>query len=260
MPGWRMSTSRNEMPLCFGASGSVRASVKMWSARWPADVQIFCPLSTHWSPSSSRLEPEAAEVGAGVGLGVALAPRVLAGQDARDVVLLLLLGAPHEQRVAEHLDAEAVVRPARRHAGPGELLGQDHLLERRQPGAAVLDGPAGGEVAGLVQRRAPRRDEVPGLVVGQLADARPVASAASRPGTPAPCRGRRRPRDRMSGSSAVRRVVSRGGRAATNCAGIGPRSPGRLARPGSGSARRRRPSSSGPGRRRRRAAPRGRAR
>ena len=39
------------MPLCLGASGSVRASVKMWSARWPAEVQIFWPFSTHWSPS-----------------------------------------------------------------------------------------------------------------------------------------------------------------------------------------------------------------
>ena len=142
MPGWRMSTSRNEMPLCFGASGSVRASVKMWSARWPADVQIFWPLSTHWSPSSVGPQRQAAEVGPGVGLGVALAPAVLAGQDARQVVPLLLLGAPHEQRVAEHLDAEHVVGPAGRHAGLGELLGDDHLLERRQPAAAVLDRPA----------------------------------------------------------------------------------------------------------------------
>ena len=29
MPGWFMGTSRYEMPACFGASGSVRASRKM---------------------------------------------------------------------------------------------------------------------------------------------------------------------------------------------------------------------------------------
>ena len=28
-PGWRMSHSRNEIPLCLGASGSVRHNTKM---------------------------------------------------------------------------------------------------------------------------------------------------------------------------------------------------------------------------------------
>ena len=41
--------------------------------------------------------------------------------------------------------------PSRRHAGTGELLGEDHLLERTQPGAAVLDRPTGGEIVRLVQ-------------------------------------------------------------------------------------------------------------
>ena len=186
------------MPLCLGASGSVRASVKMWSARWPADVQIFWPLSTHWSPSSVGPQRQAAEVGAGVGLGVALAPRVLAGQDPRQVVRLLLVGAPHEQRVAEHLDAEHVVGATGRHAGLGELLGDDHLLERRQPAAAVLHRPAGRQVAGLVQHvrhhSTNSRTSSPSSV-----RCPPSRSAASRRGTPGPCRGRPRPR-------AVRRV------------------------------------------------------
>ena len=56
-PGWRMSTRRKLIPLCFGASGSVRARTKMWSARWPADVQIFWPLMTHWSPSRTARQP-----------------------------------------------------------------------------------------------------------------------------------------------------------------------------------------------------------
>ena len=128
--------------------GRCGTSTKMWSARWPADVQIFWPLITHSSPSSTAAQAEVAEVGAGVGLGVALAPGVLAGEDARQVVLLLLVGAPLQQRVAEHLDAEHVVGAAGRHAGLGELLGDDHLLERRQPGAAVLVGPARRQVAG----------------------------------------------------------------------------------------------------------------
>ena len=87
---------------------------------------------------------------------------------------LLLVGAPLQQRVAEHLDAEHVVRAAGRHAGLGELLAEDHLLERRQPGAAVLDRPARGEVAALVQRRAPLGDELGQLVAVELPDAAPV--------------------------------------------------------------------------------------
>ena len=41
------------MPLCFGDVGSVRASTKIQLARWPGDVQIFWPLITHSSPSST---------------------------------------------------------------------------------------------------------------------------------------------------------------------------------------------------------------
>ena len=52
-PGWSIATRRKLIPLCLGASGSVRARRKMWSARWPDDVQIFWPLITHWSPSST---------------------------------------------------------------------------------------------------------------------------------------------------------------------------------------------------------------
>ena len=46
---------------------------------------------------------------------------------------------------ADHADAEAVVRDALGHAGPGELLVDDHLLDLAQPGAAVLAGPCHGE-------------------------------------------------------------------------------------------------------------------
>ena len=45
------------MPLCFGTSGSVRVSTKIQLARWPADVQIFCPSITHSSPSSRARHP-----------------------------------------------------------------------------------------------------------------------------------------------------------------------------------------------------------
>ena len=51
MPGSFMSTIRQEMPLCFGASGSVRTYSWHQSARCPSEVQIFWPLTTKSSPS-----------------------------------------------------------------------------------------------------------------------------------------------------------------------------------------------------------------
>ena len=152
------------MPLCLGASGSVRASTKIQLARCPAEVQIFWPLITHSSPSSTARQPEVAEVGAGVGLGVALAPEVLAREDPR-------AGSGASARRCP--TAGSCCRPSgwrtRRcrapggHAGPGELLGEDHLLERGEPAAAVLraattrPGSRGrGSVVAPLRRRTPR--------------------------------------------------------------------------------------------------------
>ncbi len=41
------------MPLCLGASGSVRTKVSRKSASWAPEVHTFCPLTTKWSPSST---------------------------------------------------------------------------------------------------------------------------------------------------------------------------------------------------------------
>ena len=45
-PGLFMSTNKMEMPLCFGASGSVRASRKHQSAVAAPLVHSFAPLTT----------------------------------------------------------------------------------------------------------------------------------------------------------------------------------------------------------------------
>ena len=39
------------MPLCFGASGSVRTRSSHQFARWPSVFHVFCPLTIHTSPS-----------------------------------------------------------------------------------------------------------------------------------------------------------------------------------------------------------------
>ena len=50
-PGECMSSTKYVIPLCFGASGSVRASKIIQSDLCAPDVQIFCPLTTKSSPS-----------------------------------------------------------------------------------------------------------------------------------------------------------------------------------------------------------------
>ena len=50
-PGACMSTMKYVRPLCFGSSGSVRATSMPRSARWASVFQTFWPLTTHSSPS-----------------------------------------------------------------------------------------------------------------------------------------------------------------------------------------------------------------
>ena len=85
MPGVFMSTSRKEMPWCFGASGSVRASrtpVGVVRAGGPdlLAVDDVVVAIAH----GARLQ--AGEVAAGARLAVALAPDDLAARDARQVL------------------------------------------------------------------------------------------------------------------------------------------------------------------------------
>ena len=80
------------------------------------------------------LEP--GEVGAGIGLGEALAPGDLPAEDLGDELLLLLLGPPLQDRGADEGVAEEV--GPHRGAGAVELLGQDDGVHRGQAPAAVL--------------------------------------------------------------------------------------------------------------------------
>ena len=53
MPGVFRSTSRKLMPACFFTLLSVRTSMNMWVPSAPQVVQVFWPLTTKWSPSST---------------------------------------------------------------------------------------------------------------------------------------------------------------------------------------------------------------
>jgi len=51
--------------------------------------------------------PEAREIGAGAGLGEALAPDLLGGEDRGKMAAFLLVGAPVDERGAHEVEAHA---------------------------------------------------------------------------------------------------------------------------------------------------------
>ena len=116
MPGWSIGHKRYERPWCEFDSGSVRHTTKHQSARCASVVHTFWPVITHSSPSSTaRLD--VGEVGAGVGLGEALAPQLVDRLDLREEAALLLVGAEldergREQALAEERDPRRRVRRA----------------------------------------------------------------------------------------------------------------------------------------------------
>gem|GEM_PF-5844522 len=99
---------------------------------------------------------EAGEVGAGTGLGIALAPPVLTGEDARQIMVDLLLGAELDDHRSDHVDAEG---HGTRCAEGGALLVEDVLFHRAPGGAAQLHRPARRIPAALDQ------DLLPALVI-----------------------------------------------------------------------------------------------
>ncbi len=54
-PGWSISNAKYEMPVCFGAFGSVRAISIPRLQICAVDVHTFWPVMTHSSPSRSAL-------------------------------------------------------------------------------------------------------------------------------------------------------------------------------------------------------------
>src|SRR5262249_56330232 len=81
------------------------------------------------------------EAGPGSGLGEALAPEALAGEDAAQVKGLLRLGATGDERRARVHEGDVGRVDVVRRAGPRELLVPDHLLEAREAEAAVCLRP-----------------------------------------------------------------------------------------------------------------------
>jgi hypothetical protein len=111
---------------------------------------------------------EGREIRARIGLGVALAPDLLAGQDLLEVPLLLRVGAVRDDRRAGHPEAEDVER--RRRPMEHQLLVEEELLHPREPAAAVLLRPREPEEPGLVELPLPVPAEIVELGPRHLAD------------------------------------------------------------------------------------------
>ncbi len=115
---------------------------KHHSANAPRLAQVFWPLSTQPSPAAFRAAPraDAGEVAAGVGLGPALAPDLVARRHRRQEARLLRVGAVLEHGRREQEDA-VLAHPLRR-PGAVVLLLEDEPLEDADVAAAVLGRPA----------------------------------------------------------------------------------------------------------------------
>ncbi len=91
---------------------------------------------------------ERSQVGTRARFGIALAPPVLARKNARQVMLLVPVAAKGDDHRPDHVQAE---RREPRCARGRALVLENVALDRRPAGAAVLDRPAGGNPALLIQ-------------------------------------------------------------------------------------------------------------
>ncbi|GIU87553.1 MAG: hypothetical protein KatS3mg009_2068 [Acidimicrobiia bacterium] len=190
MPGRRMSTSRQVMPRCLGASrvGAHEELAPVGEVRQgrPRLLPVDDPVVAvaHGGGAQRR------EVGACVRLREPLAPDVVAAQHPRQERALLGLGAVRDDRRGDVGQADRVERAGR--ARPVHLLGVHDLLHHAGAAPAPLLGPGDRGVAGVGERAVPRRAGAP---------------ACSGPGRGASRRGAR---GRRGGSPRATRAAPRG--------------------------------------------------
>ena len=135
------------MPLCFGASGSVRTATQLWVAMCAMVFHIFWPLIDPLVAVEHGARAQRRHVGAGLGLGVGDGEVDLGGDDARQPLLLLLLAADAHDRRRDRGHGQR----QHRRAGALELVDEDPLLDRRAPEAAVLRRPGDAPAAAVAQ-------------------------------------------------------------------------------------------------------------
>ena len=188
------------MPSCFFAAMSVRTKaedpVGVLAERGPGllavdDVVVAVAL---------RRGLERGEVGAGAGLGEALAPPVVEIGDARQEAALLLLRAEGDDHRPDHADAERQRRGRRRLL---HLVLEDVLLHRVPAGAAPFDRPVRHRPALGVEDARPVDELVLRGVVAHRRACRGCASGSA-------VRKKARTSSRKAVSSGVKRRSMRG--------------------------------------------------
>ncbi len=105
------------------------------------------------------------EIGAGARLGIALAPDLVAGQDFRQIALLLFLGAPMDQRRAQQAHADRAGQDRR--AGAEILLVEDDLLHEAGAAPAIFLRPGDADPAGGVHFLLPGAAAFQRLAIGR---------------------------------------------------------------------------------------------
>ena len=149
------------MPRCLGASGSVRTSANIQSARCAFEGPDLLSVDHVVVAVLDRAGLQRGEVGAGTGLGVALAPRRPRVDDVVEELALLTVGAVDEQRRTDVPDRDQVRSG---NAVVSQLLVEYRLLGEGEAHAAVLSGPGGSGPALLCQLGPDALGEFPGLV------------------------------------------------------------------------------------------------
>ena len=176
---------------------------------WPRLFHVFWPLITNSSPSATARGAQRGEVGAGVGLGHALGPDLVAPQHRTQEPLLLLVGAVGHDGRGDVGDADHVDRARGRRRA--HLLEVGELLVDVRPPPAVLDRPGRCRPPGVGQPSVPLPEDLEVLRPrGTAGRPRPPRGSGGRPATPAaigaaPTRDRRRRRARPLRRSAGRR-------------------------------------------------------
>src|SRR5690348_3584289 len=114
---------------------------------------------------------ETREVGTGVGLGISLAPDLLAGEHFMEIAILLLLRAHEHQGRPDTVDGE-LVRAVERKREAQDLVLVNRLLHQGGAAAAMFLGPVQCDVTGIVEAAMVFEQPLPSRVVAGVEQAR----------------------------------------------------------------------------------------
>ena len=149
-----MSSRKKVIPLCLGASGSVRANRIPQSDRWADEFHTFCPFTTNSSPSRSALVERFARSDPSARLTEQLAPHHVAPQHGREMAGSLHVGAEVPDGRPGQGDARG--EKAAGDVKLGGLLLEDLPLPPLTALAPVVHWPVDGGPAAVVQLPLPR--------------------------------------------------------------------------------------------------------